>query len=86
MAKRSDLAAAQRPEVVSLLLRREAPAGKLARRFGISEQTLYRWRDEFLITNTLSIHPQILRKSPMHKQQIPASAGMTVTRATGPDR
>jgi len=31
-----------------LLLRREEPAGKLARRFGISEQTLYRWRDEFL--------------------------------------
>jgi transposase-like protein len=48
MAKRSDLTAAQRREVVLLLLRREEPAGKLARRFGISEQTLYRWRDEFL--------------------------------------
>ena len=31
-----------------MLLRREEPAGKLARRFEISEQTLYRWRDEFL--------------------------------------
>ena len=48
MAKRSDLTAAQRREVVLLLLRREEPAGKLARRYGISEQTLYRWRDEFL--------------------------------------
>ena len=48
MAKRSNLTAAQRREVVLLLLRREEPAGKLARRYGISEQTLYRWRDEFL--------------------------------------
>ena len=31
-----------------MLLRREEPAAKLARRFGISEQTLYRWRDDFL--------------------------------------
>jgi transposase-like protein len=31
-----------------MLLRREEPASKLARRYGISEQTLYRWRDEFL--------------------------------------
>ncbi|MHC4406136.1 MAG: helix-turn-helix domain-containing protein [Planctomycetota bacterium] len=26
------------------LLRREEPAAQLARRFGVSEQTLYRWR------------------------------------------
>ena len=31
-----------------MLLRREEPAAKLARRFRISEQTLYRWRDDFL--------------------------------------
>ena len=31
-----------------MLLRREEPAAKLARRFGVSEHTLYRWRDEFL--------------------------------------
>jgi transposase-like protein len=30
------------------MLRREEPAVQLARRFGISEQTLYRWRDDFL--------------------------------------
>ena len=48
MAKRSDLTATQRREVVLLLLRREEPATKLARRYGVSEQTLYRWRDEFL--------------------------------------
>ena len=48
MGKRSDLSIPHRREVVLMLLRREEPAAKLARRFGVSEQTLYRWRDEFL--------------------------------------
>ena len=48
MGKRSELTASQRREVVLMLLRREEPAARLARRFGISEQTLYRWRDDFL--------------------------------------
>jgi transposase-like protein len=48
MGKRSDLTVSQRREVVLMLLRREEPAAKLASRFGVSEQTLYRWRDEFL--------------------------------------
>jgi transposase len=39
---------AQRREVVLALLRREEPATKLSRRYGISEQTLFRWRDQFL--------------------------------------
>jgi transposase-like protein len=48
MGKRSDLTVSQRREVVLMLLRREEPAARLARRFGVSEHTLYRWRDEFL--------------------------------------
>jgi transposase-like protein len=48
MGKRSELAAAERREAVLVLLRREEPAAKVARRIGVSEQTLYRWRDEFL--------------------------------------
>ena len=48
MGRRSDLSVAQRREVVLALLRREEPAAQLARRFGVSEQTLHRWRDEFL--------------------------------------
>ena len=48
MGKRSGLTAAERREAVLVLLRREEPAAKVARRFGVSEQTLYRWRDEFL--------------------------------------
>ncbi len=48
MGKRSNLTVPQRREAVLMLMRREEPAGKVARRFGISEHTLYRWRDEFL--------------------------------------
>ena len=48
MGKRSELTAAQRRDAVLALLRREEPAARLARRIGVSEQTLYRWRDEFL--------------------------------------
>ena len=48
MGKKSELKGSDRREVVLLLLRREEPAAVLARRYGISEQTLYRWRDEFL--------------------------------------
>jgi len=48
MPKHSELSASQRREAVLALLRREEPATQLARRWGVSEQTLYRWRDEFL--------------------------------------
>jgi transposase len=48
MPKRSELSVAQRRDAVLALLRREESAEALARRWGVSEPTLYRWRDEFL--------------------------------------
>ncbi len=48
MGKKSGLEVSGRREAVLALLRREEPAAVLARRYGISEQTLYRWRDEFV--------------------------------------
>lgn len=48
MPKRTKLTQAEKAEVVLKLLRREESAAKLARRYGISEQTLYRYRDQFL--------------------------------------
>ena len=48
MGRRSDLSVPQRREAVLALLRREEPAAQLARRYGVSEQTLHCWRDEFL--------------------------------------
>ena len=48
MAKRSEVSLADRREAVLSLLRREEPAAVIARRIGVSEPTLYRWRDEFI--------------------------------------
>lgn len=48
MAKRSEVSVADRRDAVLSLLRREEPAAVIARRVGVSEPTLYRWRDEFL--------------------------------------
>jgi len=47
MGTKSKLSVPERRKVVLSLLRREEPATVLARRYGISENTLYRWRDEF---------------------------------------
>ena len=48
MPRKSKISVAQKQEAVMKLLRREEPAAVLARRYGVSEQSLYRWRDEFL--------------------------------------
>lgn len=48
MARRCEVPVPQRREAVLALLRREEPAAQLARRYQVSEPTLYRWRDEFL--------------------------------------
>ena len=48
MGKRSSLSPAERSRLVLSLLRKEEPASRIARRAGISEQTLYRWRDDFI--------------------------------------
>ena len=48
MGTKSKLSVPERRKVVLSLLRREEPATVLARRYGISENTLYRWRDEFM--------------------------------------
>lgn len=48
MPRKSELKAEERVEVVLALLRREEPAAALARRYQVSEATIYRWRDAFL--------------------------------------
>ena len=55
MGKKSELDVSARREVVLALLRREEAGKSLARRYGISEQTLYRWRDEFLAGGELAL-------------------------------
>ena len=68
MGKRSDLTVLQRREVVLMLLRREEPAAQLARRFGISEHTLYRWRDEFLSGGEAALGSGKGRNDPRDRQ------------------
>jgi transposase-like protein len=48
MGRTSSVDVKDRREAVLSLLRREEPAAVIARRVGVSEPTLYRWRDEFL--------------------------------------
>ena len=48
MGKKPTLTAEQRTQLVLRLLSKEEPAAQVARRAGISEQTLYRWREEWL--------------------------------------
>ena len=48
MGKQSGLDAAQRVEIVLMMLRKDEPIATLARRYHVSETTLHRWRDEFL--------------------------------------
>ena len=48
MGKRSELSVSERIEVVLMMLRREEPVSVLSRRYGVSENTLHRWKDDFL--------------------------------------
>lgn len=47
MARKSELPASKRVEAILALLRKEDTGVEIARRYGVSEPTLYRWRDEF---------------------------------------
>ena len=48
MGAKSQLTVPERRKAVLSLIRSEEPVTVLARRYGISEGTLYRWRDDFL--------------------------------------
>jgi len=48
MGRKLGLDVTQQVEAVLALVRREEPAGVIARRYGISENTLYRLRERFL--------------------------------------
>ena len=55
MGKRSGLGVPERREAVLSLVRRDEPGAVIARRFGVSEQTLYRWRDDFLAAGEMAL-------------------------------
>ena len=49
MGKKSQLSVAERREVVLMMVRKEEPIMTLSRRYGVSETTLHRWREDFLV-------------------------------------
>lgn len=55
MGAQSNLSMPERREIILSLLRREEPAKVLARRHGISQNTLYRWRDAFLASGEAAL-------------------------------
>jgi len=57
MAVHATQSAEERAQIVLSLLRREEPASDLAKRHGISENTLYRWREEFITAGTSGLAP-----------------------------
>jgi transposase-like protein len=70
MGTRSRLSVPERREVVLSLLRREEAASVLARRFGISENTLYRWRDDFLTGGEAALANGKSKADPRQRQII----------------
>ena len=48
MGRKSNVSDTKQSEAVLALLRREEPAAVLARRYGVSESTLPKWREKFL--------------------------------------
>jgi len=48
MPKKLELSVEERAQLVLRLLSKEEPVVQIARRAGVSEQTLYRWREEFI--------------------------------------
>ena len=55
MGTKSELSAEQRRDIVLMMLRKEEPITTLARRYGVSETTLHRWREDFLTAGVTAL-------------------------------
>ena len=59
MGENSTLNAEQRTQLVLRLLSKEEPAAQIARRAGVSEQALYRWREEFIAAGKQAMNGRV---------------------------
>ena len=50
MGRKSELGVRQRRDIVLMMLQKEEPVAVLSRRYGVSETTLHRWREDFLVS------------------------------------
>jgi transposase-like protein len=55
MGKRSEMPVSERRDAVLSFLRREEPGVVIARRLGVAEATLYRWRDDFVVAGEAAL-------------------------------
>ena len=58
MSKKQGPSAEKKLQAVLSLLRKEEPAAKIERRYGVSDASLYRWRDEFLASGKAALAGQ----------------------------
>jgi transposase len=70
MGKRSELSASERREAVLSWLRREESAASVARRYGVSEPTLYRWRGDFLVAGEAALGAGTRNGASAHDRQV----------------
>lgn len=62
MGRHSEHSPEHRADIVLALLRREEPSCVLARRNQVSEQTFYRWRDDFLAAGKFGLASQAAKR------------------------
>lgn len=56
MAKKGMMSPAERREAVVAVLRKDEPMSVLARRYGVSDTTLAKWRDDFLAAGEMALN------------------------------
>jgi transposase-like protein len=69
MGKRSEVPVNERREAVLSLLRRDESGAAIARRYGIGEATLYRWRDEFIAAGEAALAGGMRNGAPTHDRR-----------------
>jgi transposase-like protein len=70
MGKRSEVSLTERRDAVLSFLRREEPGAVIARRYGVSEATLYRWREEFLAAGEAALAGGTRNGTNAHDRQV----------------
>ena len=63
MPKKSPLSPEQRTHLMLRALGKEEPCAQIPRRAGISEQTLYRWREEFPTAGQQTLNARVYSKN-----------------------
>lgn len=79
---KSMLSTEQRALLMMRLLSKQEPAVQIARRVGMSEQTLYRWRDEFLSAGKQAMNGRAMRNEQAKAILRSAGRSLSATRSS----